>query len=46
MDGWFEVDQRINYATAAVERWRKDNPEPEPGTVLMVVDTRDQDPDD
>jgi hypothetical protein len=43
MDGWFEAEQVVNYATAAVERWRTDNPDAEPGTVVFAVNTKDGD---
>jgi hypothetical protein len=41
-DGWFEVDERVDYAQAVLDQWHKDNQgkDPEPGTRLFVVDTR------
>jgi len=36
---WLEVRTSIDYGAAAKERWRQDNPKPEAGTVLRVVDT-------
>ncbi|QIK82394.1 hypothetical protein [Sanguibacter sp. HDW7] len=36
---WLEAKPRINYAEAARQQWHKDNPNPEPGTVLEIVDT-------
>lgn len=40
-DGWYEVaDDLICFKQAALERFRKDNPDLEPGTQLYVVDTR------
>ncbi|MFC8732183.1 hypothetical protein ACFT5B_06975 [Luteimicrobium sp. NPDC057192] len=42
-DGWFEPVEAVNYATAARDRWVKDHPDAEPGTVVTVVLTH---PDD
>lgn len=39
-DGWLEVDEKVNFAQAAVDRWRKDTKEPGPGVVPVVVDVR------
>ncbi len=40
-DGWYEVDDSVvDYAEAALQRWEKDNPNAEPGTLPRVVDTR------
>ena len=36
---WLEVEEVVDYGAAAKERWAKDNPNPEPGTRLKVVDT-------
>ena len=36
---WLEARPRINYAEAVRQQWHKDNPNPEPGTVLEIVDT-------
>ncbi|GAA2237740.1 hypothetical protein GCM10010401_07430 [Rarobacter faecitabidus] len=40
LDGWFEARPIINQEAAAIERWEKDNPKPELGVRLRVVDTR------
>jgi hypothetical protein len=40
-DGWFEVDERVDYAQAAIERWRESmHGKAEPGAFPVVVDTR------
>lgn len=36
---WLEARPIVDYALAAREQWQKENPNPEPGTVLTVVDT-------
>ncbi len=40
MDGWFEAKPAIDYPQAAMDLWHKDNPEPDPGTFLRVVNTK------
>lgn len=38
MDGWYEVDDTvIDYAVAAIEEYRKNNKNIEPGTQLRVI---------
>lgn len=40
-DGWLEVVEVVDYAQAALDRWRKDRREKaEPGARTIVVDTR------
>jgi hypothetical protein len=40
-DGWFEVDEHVDYAQAAIERWRESSKgNVEPGTFPVVVDVR------
>lgn len=39
-DGWYEVKPVIDYEQQAIDLWKKNNPNPEAGTVLRVVDTR------
>ena len=41
-DGWFEVEEQVDYAQAAIDQWRKDQDgkDVEPGTRLVVVNTR------
>jgi len=40
-DGWYEVDDsNICYKQAALEEFRKDNDDLEPGTMLRAVDLR------
>jgi len=40
-DGWYEIaDDQICYKQAALEEFRKDNDDLEPGTMLQVVDLR------
>lgn len=41
-DGWFEIEERVDFAQAALERWKKDadKRELEPGTVPVVRDMR------
>lgn len=40
-DGWYEVtDDQVCYKQAALEQFRKDNDDLEPGTMLRVVDLR------
>lgn len=40
-DGWYEVDERTDYAQAAVDRWRESNRgKSEPGVFPVVVDLR------
>lgn len=42
MDGWYEVDERVDYAQAAVDRWREaQHGKAEPGIFPVVVNTRD-----
>ena len=40
MDGWYEAKERVNFAAAARERAEKRIKDAEPGTRLVVVDTR------
>lgn len=35
-DGWWEVETVTCYAGAELQRWGKDNKEPEPGTLRHV----------
>lgn len=40
-DGWYEPDDsRVCYKRAAFEQFQKDNPDLEPGTMVVMVDTR------
>lgn len=41
-DGWFEAVERVDYAQAALDQWKKDHTDKdvEPGTRVVVVDTR------
>jgi len=40
-DGWYEIaDDQICYKQAALEEFRKDNDDLEPGTMLRAVDLR------
>lgn len=40
MDGWFEVDDSlVDYAAAAMEDYRKNNKNIEPGAQLRIVNT-------
>lgn len=40
-DGWYEIDDsNICHKQAALEQFRKDNDDLEPGTMLRVVDLR------
>lgn len=42
-DGWFEGRAQVCYARAAIERWREENgKEAEPGTLLYVIDSREE----
>lgn len=44
LDGWFEVETRVDHAQAAIEKWRaNDGKAAEPGTRVFVVDTRGRD---
>jgi hypothetical protein len=41
MDGWFEVnDDVVDHAAAAMEDYRKNNKNIEPGTQLRIVNTK------
>lgn len=40
---WLDVDERINWAAAAVENWRAQGSH-EPGAYPVVIDTRQADP--
>lgn len=41
MDGWYDIDDStVDYAVAAMEDYRKNNKNIEPGTQLRVVNTR------
>lgn len=43
MDGWFEAEEVTCYARAAREQWERSQPDgkqTEPGTLLLVNDTR------
>jgi len=46
MDGWFEARPIINFATAAKEQWMRDHEKMDPGTGLIVVDTRGEEDDE
>ena len=40
-DGWYEPDDsRVCYKRAAFEQFQKENPDLEPGTMVVMVDTR------
>lgn len=39
-EGWFEVEQVTDHAQAAIDRWHKANPKPQPGTRVRVIDAR------
>lgn len=40
-DGWYEIDDsQVCYKQAALDEFRKDNDDLEPGTMLRAVDTR------
>lgn len=41
-DGYFEVEERVDYAQAPIDRWQRENKgkDTEPGVRLVVVDTR------
>lgn len=40
-DGWFEVDEQVDYAQAAIERWRESKRgNAEPGMFPVVIDAR------
>lgn len=44
MDGWYEIkDDEVDYAVAAMEEYRKNKKDAEPGVRLQVVNTRVQD---
>jgi len=36
---WLEARPIVDYAAAAEQRWLKENPNAEPGTVVQIVDT-------
>lgn len=41
MDGWFEVEERTDYAQAEIDRWRESlKGRHSPGVFPVVVDTR------
>lgn len=44
MDGWFEGRAQVCFAKAAAEKWRADpdNKDAAPGSLVYVVDTRDE----
>jgi hypothetical protein len=43
MDGWYEVDERTDYAQAAIDRWRDSlHGKPEPGVYPVVRDVRQE----
>lgn len=39
-DGHYEARPIFNYEDVAIAAWEKNNPKPDPGTRLQVVDTR------
>jgi hypothetical protein len=42
-DGWFEVAEHVDYAQAAVDRWRESlHGKPEPGVFPVVRDVRQE----
>jgi hypothetical protein len=44
-DGWFEVDEHVDYAQAAIDRWRESRRgHTEPGAFPVVVDVRERRP--
>lgn len=43
MDGWFEVEERTDYAQQALDEWRKEQRDPAPGVYPVVIDTRGRD---
>jgi hypothetical protein len=46
MDGWYEVDDSVvDYSVAAIEDYRKNNKNIEPGTQLRIVNTRPDEED-
>lgn len=43
-DGWYEVDdETVDYSLAALEEYRKNTKDPEPGVQLKVIDTYQED---
>lgn len=40
MDGWFEVEDGVDYAQAAIDTWRAGKKNPEPGLYPILIDTR------
>jgi hypothetical protein len=45
-DGWLEVDEREDFAQAALDRWRAEHRDPPPGVLPVVVDRREHPEDD
>jgi hypothetical protein len=46
MNGWLEVDDSlISESAAAIDRYRKNTPNPEPGVLLRVINTKPVEPD-
>ena len=42
-DGWFEVTERVDYAQAAIDRWRESqHGKTEPGVYPVVHDVRQE----
>lgn len=39
LDGWFEVEERTDYAQQAIDEWRRDQKDPAPGVMPAVVFT-------
>ncbi len=39
MDGWFDVDERTDYAQAAIDEWSRGQKERPPGVFPVVVNT-------
>jgi hypothetical protein len=40
MDGWFDVEERVDYAQAALDQWRAEQKDPIPGTYPVLVNLR------
>ena len=46
-DGWFEAVPVVDFASAARERWQKENgAKADPGTRVSIHYTRDREPDE
>lgn len=40
MDGWFEVHEQYDFAQAALDRWNREQKDPEPGVYPVVVNVK------